>query len=194
MPRSRLDLIAARRHLWAMRCTALLLLTSLPLPVIADELPGARDPRISVAFGAFCQVASVDSVAAPDAHGEKIELLPNVPVIRWPGTRVPALPGVSFGVRSITASGEVLSPVLIELFHPPFTASGRTEQRYVTTLGGAEPSINAYSFDSLEELVTGTWTLRAWHDGVLLYDVPFDVVPPEFAPGIGRDCAGEHIS
>lgn len=177
-----------------MRYAVVLLIFPLPLPLFADGLPGARDPRISVAFGAFCQVPSVDSLAAPEAHGEKIELLPNVPAIRWPGTRVPALPGVSFGVRSITASANPLSPVLIELFHPPFTASGRTEQRYVTSLGGEEPSINAYSFDSLEELVTGTWTFRAWHDGVLLYEVPFDVVPPEYAPGIGRDCAGEHIS
>ncbi len=187
-----LDSLARRGHVWIMRL-ALFALAILPVPLAADGI-GARDSRLHVTFGSYCQIRSVDEMAAPEAHGEKIDLLPHTPDIRWPGTRVPAMPGLSFGVRSETPSGVDLSPVLIELFHPPFTKSGRTVQRYVTSLGGDEPSINAYSFDTIEELVIGRWTFRAWLDGALLYEVPFDVVPPRMAPNIGRDCAGEQIS
>jgi len=78
--------------------------------------------------------------------------------------------------------------------HPPFLNSGTTRQSYVTELGGEEPSINAYSFDTVEEMVTGPWRFRAWHNGALLYDVTFQVVAPELAPGVGDSCGGDFMS
>lgn len=163
-------------------------------PVCAIALSAEHDPRLSIAHGAFCQIRSIGQVDAPGTVAEKIELLPDAPAIQWLTHQVPALPGVSFGVRSLAPDGTEFYPVLIELTHPPFHGSGATQQRYVTELGGVEPSINAYSFDTLDELVPGTWTFRAWHDGALLYRVTFDVLPAHLLPGIGRDCLGGPLS
>ena len=101
--------------------------------------------------------------------------------------------GVSFGVRTETG-GAQFYPVTIEVTHPPFIGSGMTRQSYVTTLGGNDASINAYSFDLNEEMVPGTWTIRALFDGAVLYEVSFDVVRPGDAPWIGRDCGTDFLS
>ncbi|MEX0337472.1 MAG: DUF3859 domain-containing protein, partial [Arenibacterium sp.] len=139
--------------------------------------------RLVVNFGAFCQMRPVDEMPAPDTHASKIDLLPETPVIRWPTNVIPAMPGVSFGVRTEAPQGQVYYPVLIELTHPPFKNSGVTRQSYLTELGGEDPSINAYSFDLFEEMVHGRWTFRAYHNGETLYEVAFDVVDPALAPG-----------
>ena len=149
---------------------------------------------VSITYGAFCQQDSVGEVPAPDTAAEKIDLLPGAPEIRWPTHRIPAAPGISFGIRTKTAGDVVYSPVMIEVTHPPFPGSGTTRQSYVTQLGGEGASINAYSFDLPEEMVTGTWTFRAWHNGETLYEVRFEVVTPEAVPEIGADCGMEFIS
>ena len=142
----------------------------------------------SVTFGAFCPIEAVDSVPAPDTDAQKVDLLPVTPDIRWPGNLVPAMEGISFGIRTETIDDRLIDPVLIELNHPPFSESGTTRQSYLTVLGGTGASINAYSFDLPEEMVSGTWTFRAYHDGALLYEVTFEVVPPSQVPWIGSDC------
>lgn len=175
---------------------ALLSLTLLlPLAAQARNDAAVYDAEvISITYGAFCQQQSVGEVPAPDTAAEKIDLLPGAPEIRWQTNRIPATPGISFGIRTQTAGDAVYSPVLIEVTHPPFAGSGTTRQSYVTQLGGEGASINAYSFDLREEMVTGPWTFRAWHNGKPLYEVRFEVVPPDMAPEIGAECGKEFIS
>lgn len=172
----------------------LLPLLLLPLPLWAGNGVQHRDPLLlNLEFGAFCQLVSTDSVEAPDTLAQRVDLLPVTPQIRWPGPVVPAMAGVSFGVRTETG-GAQFYPVTIEVTHPPFIGSGMTRQSYVTTLGGNDASINAYSFDLNEEMVPGTWTIRALFDGAVLYEVSFDVVRPGDAPWIGRDCGTDFLS
>lgn len=166
---------------------------------IATALPARAeiwfDPdRLTGVAGAFCQQRPVGEVIAPDTQAQKIDLLPDIPDIIWPGAAVPAMPGISFGIRSVGTTADIYYPVLIEVTHPPFLNSGTTRQSYVTELGGEEPSINAYSFDTVEEMVPGPWRFRAWHNGALLYDVTFQVVAPELAPGVGDSCGGDFMS
>ena len=186
----RLDNPPARYLLSAMRIVLALFLASLAALRAGAQPAPVWDQTVfsSVTFGAFCQLVTVDSVPAPDTAAQRVDLLPVTPDIRWPGTRIPALEGISFGVRTETIGGAVIDPVLVELTHPPFHESGTTRQSYLTVLGGSGASINAYSFDLPEELVTGTWTLQAFHDGQLLYHVRFEVVAPAQAPGIGTSC------
>lgn len=148
------------------------------------------ESRLSLTFGAFCQQTSVGEVPAPDTHAQKIDLLSETPEIRWATQRIPAVPGISFGIRSESHDEEILSPVLIELIHPPFRGIGTTRQSYLTRLGGDGASINAYSFDLPEEMVPGVWTFTAWQDGAKLYEVSFDVVPASQAPEIAGGCDG----
>jgi len=170
---------------------ALLICLALPCAALADNETAQFDAsRVSITYGAFCQVVSVGEVVAPDTLAQKIDLLPDTPEIRWPTNIIPATPGISFGVRTETADGNVISPVMIEVTHPPFPGSGTTRQSYISSLGGDGPSMNAYSFDTPEELVTGTWTLRAWQDGAVLYEVAFEVVPPALRPDITGACEG----
>lgn len=176
------------------RIISLLSLVVFPLPLAAENGLVHHDPAlVEIAFGAFCQMESVDSVAAPDTLAQRVDLLPETPHIRWPGPVIPALAGLSFGVRTETG-GIRFDSVTIEVTHPPFPGSGMTHQSYVTALGGDEASINAYSFDLPEEQVTGTWTIRATFEDGILYEVRFRVVPPGEAPWIGRDCGKDFIS
>lgn len=176
------------------RVLALLIVLASPLPAGAGNGLVERDPAlVKVDFGAFCQLESVDSVEAPHTLAQRVDLLPVTPQIRWPGPVIPALKGLSFGVRTETAGGR-FDPVVIDVFHPPFPGSGTTHQSYVTGLGGEDASINAYSFDLPEELVTGTWTIRAVFEGDILYEVEFQVVQPELMPHVGRDCGKDFIS
>lgn len=161
-----------------------------PLSALAGGAVYVDETRLAITYGAFCQLASVGEVPAPGTHADKIDLMPVVPDIRWPGTSVPAVPGISFGVRSTSPEGVIFDPVVIELRHPPFGGIGPSRQIYITRLGGDGASINAYSFDLPEELVTGMWTLRATHDGQVLYEVSFDVVPPALLPQITGGCDG----
>ncbi len=167
-----------------MACLALLI----PALAGAQDTVRVDDGRLRITYGAFCQQLSVGEVAAPDTLANKVDLLPSTPDIRWPGTRIPAAPGISFGVRSETPDGATYDPVVIEVSHPPLGGTGPDRQSYLTRLGGDGPSINAYSFDVPEELVTGQWTLRATYFGRLLYQVTFDVVPAETMPQIANAC------
>ncbi|GHF68386.1 DUF3859 domain-containing protein [Seohaeicola zhoushanensis] len=175
------------------RRLAPLCLALLPLPLSAGGVEHRADTLLKLEFGAFCQLASVDSVEAPDTLAQRVDLLPVTPPIRWHGPVVPAKAGLSFGVRTETG-GLQMYPVTIEVTHPPFLGSGMTHQSYVTTLGGDDASINAYSFDLPEEMVTGTWTIRALFGGEPLYVVSFEVVRPEDAPWIGQDCGADYLS
>ena len=168
---------------------AALILLALPAQA-AEDGPSFDSEVLSIKFGAFCKLVSVGEVPAPETHAQKIDLLPETPEIRWETRVIPAAPGISFGVRTQTHSDDVLSPVLIELIHPPFTSSGQNAQRYVTVLGGEGPSINAYSFDLMEEMEPGEWILSAYHNGEMLYRVPFHVVPAEELPQIAGGCEG----
>ena len=171
------------------------LLALLAAPATGADSHATFDPNvIDVTYGAFCRQDTVGAVPAPDTAAEKVDLLPNTPEIRWVTHRIPALPGISFGIRTRAVDNLRYDPVLIELTHPPFVGSGLTRQSYLTALGGEGASINAYSFDTVEELVTGTWVFRALHNGQELYRVQFQVVPPELAPDVGRDCGADIIS
>lgn len=177
-----------------MRALVLSALLLLPVPALADangDNAAQYDAsRLTITFGAFCQRPSVGEVPAPDTAAKKIDLIDGTPEIRWPGHVIPAAPGISFGVRTMTHDAESLWPVMIELTHPAFAESGTSHQTYYTTLGGSDASINAYSFDLPEELVTGTWTLTAVYAGDVLYSVNFEVVPAEALPEIANGCIG----
>lgn len=144
--------------------------------------------------GIYCSVEPTGETPAPDTLAGIIELIDAPPEFRWIGTRVPAVPGISFGVRTQTVNAELLDNVLVTLTHPRFTRSGLTRQTYTTMLGGAGRSLNAYGFDVAEELVTGTWTFTATHDGQEVYSAQFEVVPASAEPGIAAGCGTAPLS
>ncbi len=164
------------------------------LPASAD--PGTArysDKLLSLTQGVFCEVESSESVEAPGTVAGRIELYDEVPEFQWLSTRVPAVLGLSFGIKTQT-DGRLLQGVVITLTHPPFKDSGATEQRYVTSMGGTGVSINAYTFDLPEEMVQGTWTFTATQGGREIYKASFDVVSPLQEPEIAGSCGFAAIS
>lgn len=166
--------------------SALLLLASGSLA--AQDSVWVDADRLRITYGAFCQQISVGEIVAPDTLANKVDLLPATPDIRWPGTKIPAAPGVSFGVRSEAPDGAIYDPVVVTVTHPPLGGTGPEQQSYVTRLGGDSASINAYSFDVAEELVPGRWTLSASYLDRPLFEVPFDVVAAGQIPHIANAC------
>lgn len=173
---------------------ALLCLSLAPLPApLAAEV--AYDPaRFAIELGVFCDVPSVGEVEAPGTAAGKIELFDAMPEFQWRTDVVPAVPDVSFGVKSSAIDGQLYDGVILSLEHPPFRESGHTRQAYVTELGGSSTSINAYTFDLPEERVPGLWIIRAEREGELLYEARFQVVPAELAPEIAAVCGGLPLS
>ncbi|SNR46364.1 DUF3859 domain-containing protein [Puniceibacterium sediminis] len=173
---------------------ALLSLALTTLPVCATAQTSSAPPQITVTQGIFCEIVSVATMDAPGTAAGQIELYDHTPEFQWLGSTVPTVPGLSFGVRVDTQGGLSFGGTVITLTHPPLTGTDITEQSYVTTLGGEGPSVNAYTFDLPQEMVTGTWTFTAQQNGRELYKVQFDVVPPSQVPQIALGCEGNLLS
>lgn len=150
--------------------------------------------RFAITQGVFCEVPSSGRVEAPGTVAGHIELFAETPEFQWLTNVVPAVPGLSFGVKTEARDGMVYDGVVLTLTHPQFTESGATAQSYVTMLGGASTSINAYTFDTPEELATGTWSFTATRNGEMLYSALFEVVEPAAAPEIASACGGMPLS
>lgn len=164
-------------------------------PALAEPGTARYDAKLfELNQGIFCEVPTTGSAPAPGTVAGQIELFETVPDFRWLGTRVPAVPGISFGVKTLALNARLYAGVVLELSHPAFRDSGATHQSYVTALGGADTSINAYTFDNSEELVTGTWTFTARQGEEVLYSARFQVVPPAAEPEIAAACGGMPIS
>lgn len=177
-----------------MRLIALVLLP-LGASVARAEAVADYDPyRFLLTQGVFCEVPTTGEIAAPGTVAGRIELFEEVPDFQWLTNVVPAVPGLSFGIRTEALDGTVYDGVVLTLTHPAFSDSGATAQSYVTMLGGASTSINAYTFDTREELVTGTWSFTATRNGEMLYTAIFEVVPPDAVPEIAGACGGMPIS
>ncbi len=172
---------------------SLIALLALAGPASAEAL--TYDPgKLALEQGVFCDVLSVGEIDAPGTAAGKIELFEEVPKFQWRTDVVPAVPNVSFGIKSQAIDGRFYDDVLLTLIHPPFLGSGVTEQAYVTDLGGPATSINAYTFDLPEEQVTGEWIFRAIRDDEVLYEARFTVVPRSMAPEIAAACEGMPLS
>lgn len=174
---------------------SLLLLCLLPVPVAAESATAQFDSsRVSLTQGIFCEIVSTGSMPAPDTAAGHVELYDRTPEFQWLGTRVPAVLGLSFGVRTEVLNGTFLPDVTITLTHPPLRGTDITTQQYTTIIGGAGPSINAYTFDLPKEMVTGTWTFSATQQGREIYTASFDVVPPAAEPQIANSCGAAPMS
>lgn len=144
--------------------------------------------------GVFCSVPIVDEMPAPGTAAGKIELFEGIPEFQWITNEVPAVENLSFGIKTEALDGRIYDNVILTLTHPMFRDSGIDVQSYVTNLGGNGLSINAYSFDTLEEMEPGIWTFSATRDGELIYRASFRVVPPALSPEIAAACGGLPLS
>ncbi|MHA6326879.1 DUF3859 domain-containing protein [Roseivivax sp. CAU 1753] len=163
-------------------------------PVFAQAQALYDPSKLALEQGVFCDVDAVGEIDAPGTAAGKIELFETIPDFLWQTNVVPAVPNVSFGIKTDALDGSVYDDVILTLTHPPFLDSGIAEQAYVTELGGRGTSLNAYTFDLPEERVPGEWVFRAIRAGEVLYEARFTVVPRHMAPDIAATCEGIPLS
>jgi len=177
-----------------MRLIAVLMLC-FPLSANAQSSPATFDSSlIDLSYGVYCAVYTEGSKEAPGTAAGEIGLYTEVPNFEWLTNIVPAVPGMSFAVKTTVIGPQSLDPVIITLTHPPFEGLGTERQTYITSFDISGENINAYTFDLPYELETGEWVFEATYDGKQVYRVAFKVVDPALAPEIAGGCGGDIIS
>ena len=152
--------------------------------VLQAEPPVYLDDKKIAGFeyGLVCKFPVSGSKFAPDTDAGEINIIDGEVHFSAHGTVIPAILGMSFGIKSILHQGDQLDGVVFKVVHPPLLNSGRTEQSWIGDMSSQYPASQLYSFDLPSELVTGIWTISAHKDGALLYSVAFDVVWPKDSP------------
>lgn len=157
-------------------------------PATTADMRVHPDLIAELVFGIYCAEPPIRTEAAPETASGVINIVPDIPRIRFAQTRVPAALGIGFGVISRAPVGMVHDPVVITVTHPPFPASGMEVQRWVTRLDFRDLNLTGFSFDIPGELVPGPWTFTAHAGTTELFHVPFEVVPADAAAGVLAEC------
>ncbi|MCU4655081.1 DUF3859 domain-containing protein [Roseibacterium sp. SDUM158016] len=146
------------------------------------------DQVAELVYGVYCAEDPVRTEEAPETASGVINIVPDLPRIRFAQTVVPAALDIGFGVLSRAPDGVIHDPVTITVTHPPFPDSGIEVERWTTRLDGEDFSLTGFSFDVPGELVLGTWTFSAHSGEKELFHVEFEVVPPELAAPVLAEC------
>ena len=144
--------------------------------------------------GIVCEGEVVGATLAPGTEAGEVMLLDDTPPFVSHSRRVPAVPGVGFGVLVAVAGEADPRTVLMRVSHPPFTGSGTEVETFVSALGSpGDPSIHLFRFDRDYEMVPGPWVMEALRDGELLYRAEFTVLPPAQVPELAGICDYESL-
>lgn len=165
-----------------MRRAALALLALCAGGAVAAPVPVIRT-------GVGCQVAATGQAAAPDTRAGAISLLPQTRILLWERTRLPAMPGVTFGMR-LMGDGTARR-VTTTVTHPPMGADRVIVQSWDWLLSGPPSQFTGYTLEEPAELLTGTWRITVTEGDTVLAAQDFTVVPPAQAADIARACASD---
>ena len=135
-----------------------------------------------VEYGLVCDLRISGTEIAPDTDKGEINVIAGDFAFTTHGNVVPAVLGMSFGIKTRSISPDYIEGVLFKSTHPPLKDSGVTEESWFGSIGPEEYSSQLYSFEVPTELVTGEWTLSAHKDEELIYRIVFNVVSPDKAP------------
>ena len=147
----------------------------------------------SLESGIICPPPSVGETIAPGTVAGITHLVDEDPPFVSLSDRVPAVIGIGFGVKAMTADLSGVTDVTMTVTHPPMGRDRATQQSFQTRIDGTAPSLTFYQFDFAYELVQGRWQMEAVKDGVVLYRASFDVVAPKDAPELARACGFEEL-
>ncbi len=134
-----------------------------------------------IEYGLICNAQITGTTDAPDTDSGSVNILSGGVTFTSHSIIVPAILGVSFGVKSRTGQGPI-EDVTIRVTHPPLIGTGTTEQSWQGYMQSSQLLAQLYKFEFPSELALGTWTISAYKGEVLLYSVPFTVVSPANAP------------
>ena len=152
-------------------------------------LPDTISPLMEqVEAGVICAPDSMAVREAPGTIAGTTHVIDEEPPFVAITRRVPAVLGIGFGIKAVTADVNGLQDVLMTVTHPPMGTSNATEQTFLTTIRGTDPSLTFYQFDFDYELLPGIWQLEATFGSDVLYRTTFEVLPPEQVPELAEIC------
>ncbi len=166
------------------------LLLSSGATLAADGPAWDRDLLVVADWGIICAAPPVDTSVQPDTILGFIDQYPGEATIGLRTTRLPALPGLGFGVIARSRQPAGIDGVRITVEHPPIAPLATTRQSWAARIPPEAGAANFYRFDTPEERVPGRWRLTADLDGRILYDVTFEIVDPALMPGFTDPCPG----
>ena len=102
--------------------------------------------------------------------------------------RVPAIPGLAFGVLATVADAGAAAGVTIIVTHPPMGTEGSTRDIWTSDFFAGSPTASFFRFEYPDELVPGDWTLQAVAGDRVLYTARFQVVVPAAMPHFANPC------
>ncbi len=164
------------------------------MPALAGAQPPLRlSPLVEdLERGLFCATDEGSRMEAPDTEFGWIHI-PEEPVaMRLPGTTVPAVLGLGFGIEYLIGGTDPV-PIRYEIAHPPMPPSGRVQQSWEAWVFGGEPEVVFFQFDIDAELLPGRWSFAAFAGDKELFFAAFDIVIPEAAPNLAGLCAGGEL-
>ena len=172
-----------------------------PFAVLAALAPGLAlaNPQVgpglaTLDYGIYCAETPDIVEEAPGTASGVINLVAEIPVLRWRQLVVPDDIGIGFGVIVEPHPGETLEPVIVTVTHPPFPDSGIEVEQWITTIESDSQSLMGFSFELPEEQVHGEWTFSASYEGEELYHIAFEVVPGSALPNMVITCMGGALS
>lgn len=143
--------------------------------------------------GIICAPETVSTNPAPDTVAGVTNTIAVDPPFVSTARRVPAVLGIGFGIKAMSADPDGLSPVTMTITHPAMGANKTKRQSFETIISGDDPSLTFYQFDFAYELLPGTWTMKASQGNKLLYRTTFLVLPPHKVPELAQVCGFEDM-
>jgi hypothetical protein len=155
----------------------------------------APDPIEMLGFGVICDIHLEGQRGAPETLSGVLNIVDQNRQIDVATTRVPADLGLSFGIRTrMTPGASLPEGAEIVVTHPPMGAKGITVERWNTSLRGADPALNLYTFEAAFEQVQGPWLFQIVAGGKVLLQQGFEVTAPGSEPAVQRACLDEPLS
>ena len=168
---------------------ALVLLSLIATPALAaGDITGDPAMFLTLDAGIICKEGDRRREAAPDTRSGFIEVIDGPSTLGQSARRIPAVPGLGFGVVAQMHETAEAQGVTLVVTHPPMGADGTVRESWQSDFLPGEAIVNFFSFDLAEERVTGPWTMEALHQGRLLYSAQFEVVDPAAMPNFVSPC------
>ncbi len=158
-------------------------------PAFADtHVTGDMGFFSEIDAGVICAAEASNREPAPGTRTGFIDLVEGEITLGLATPRIPAIPGLAFGVVATIAEGGGADGVTILVTHPPMGADGTARESWQSDFVPGNRTANFFRFDYPEERAPGPWTLQAELDGRVLYSARFEVVDPATMPYFVSPC------
>ena len=169
---------------------------ALSLAVAAVAGPAHAQADVTADPGSFTRIEAgilcVDRTGrrepAPGTRLGYVHVVEGEIVLGLAARRIPAIPGLSFGVLATVAEAGQMVGATIIVTHPPMGTDGSTRDTWAGGFVTGSPTASFFRFEYPEELVPGDWTLQAVVGDRVLYTARFQVVAPAAMPSFVNPC------